>query len=158
MSTATVELIRVERVDDLPVLWACLQRLKVAEFLDRHFPTHHLWLRQLSLGEVVSVWLLFPLSQGEPDFPDIPLGGWAGTIREVGQRSNPPMYLIEWGRHTRSTASGANGTDSNSKGCGWAKKTSNQTRASLPSSSSRRRSSPARSIPQARQPLGLVGL
>jgi hypothetical protein len=34
-----------------------------------------------------------------PDFEDIPLGGWAGTIREVDPRS-PPTYLIEWNRHT----------------------------------------------------------
>ncbi len=36
----------------------------------------------------------------DPDFPDIPLGGWAGTISEVDQRSNPPSYLIEWDRRT----------------------------------------------------------
>jgi hypothetical protein len=36
----------------------------------------------------------------DPDFPDIPLGGWAGTITEVDQRSAPPTYLIEWNKHT----------------------------------------------------------
>lgn len=36
----------------------------------------------------------------DPDFPDIPLSGWAGAIREVDQRSYPPTYLIEWDRHT----------------------------------------------------------
>ena len=65
MSTATPQLIRVERVDDLPVLWASLKRLGVAELLDRHFPTHHLWLGELSLGEVVAVWLAFLLSQAD---------------------------------------------------------------------------------------------
>src|SRR5438067_9835926 len=35
-----------------------------------------------------------------PDFDDIPLGGWAGTIREVDARSNPPCYLIAWNQHT----------------------------------------------------------
>jgi hypothetical protein len=35
-----------------------------------------------------------------PDFEDIPLGGWAGTIQDVDQRSAPPTYLIEWNRHT----------------------------------------------------------
>jgi transposase len=65
MSTPTPQLIRVERVDDLPVLWASLQRLRVAELLDRRFPTHHLWLGELSFGEVVSVWLVFLLSQGD---------------------------------------------------------------------------------------------
>jgi hypothetical protein len=36
----------------------------------------------------------------DPDFPDIPLGGWAGMIQDVNQRSNPPLYLIEWNQHT----------------------------------------------------------
>ena len=35
-----------------------------------------------------------------PDFEDIPLGGWAGTISEVDQGSAPPTYLIEWDRRT----------------------------------------------------------
>jgi hypothetical protein len=36
----------------------------------------------------------------DPAFPDIPLGGWAGTIREVDPRSAPPNYLIQWNKHT----------------------------------------------------------
>ena len=35
-----------------------------------------------------------------PDFADVPLGGWAGTIAEVDQRSSPPTYRIEWNKHT----------------------------------------------------------
>lgn len=35
-----------------------------------------------------------------PDCADIPLGGWAGTIEEVDQRSEPATYLVEWNRHT----------------------------------------------------------
>ena len=31
----------------------------------------------------------------DPDFPDIPLGGWAGTITEV-EDGIPPLYLIRW--------------------------------------------------------------
>src|SRR5947199_6662697 len=65
MSTEAPQLIRVERVDDLPVLWASLQRLGVAELLDRQFPTHHLWLGELTFGEVACVWLTFLLSQGD---------------------------------------------------------------------------------------------
>jgi hypothetical protein len=34
------------------------------------------------------------------DFPDIPLGGWAGAITQVDQRSVPPTYLVAWDRHT----------------------------------------------------------
>jgi hypothetical protein len=36
----------------------------------------------------------------DPDFPDIPLGGWAGTVREVDPRSASPTYLVLWNRHT----------------------------------------------------------
>ncbi len=36
----------------------------------------------------------------DPDFEDIPLSGWVGTVREVDPRSNPPTYLIEWDQHT----------------------------------------------------------
>jgi len=36
----------------------------------------------------------------DPDFPDIPLGGWVGTITEVDQRSNPREYLIVWDQNT----------------------------------------------------------
>jgi transposase len=65
MNTATPRVLRVERVDDLPVLFASLQRLQIAEFLDRHFPTHHLWKGELSFGEVVCTWLVFLTSQGD---------------------------------------------------------------------------------------------
>ena len=57
--------ISVERVDDVPVLFAHLKRLKVAELLDRHFPSHHLWKGDLSFGEVVSLWIVFLASQAD---------------------------------------------------------------------------------------------
>src|SRR5262245_3435747 len=36
----------------------------------------------------------------DPDFPDIPLGGWAGTIKEVRQSDEEVIYLIAWDRAT----------------------------------------------------------
>jgi hypothetical protein len=36
----------------------------------------------------------------DPDFPDLPIGGWAGTVAEVDARSPPPTYLVRWGRET----------------------------------------------------------
>src|SRR5215212_7793196 len=36
----------------------------------------------------------------DPDFPDIPLGGWAGTVKEVEQADGETTYLILWGRTT----------------------------------------------------------
>jgi len=67
MNITTPQIICVERVDDLPVLLALLQRLRMAEFLDCHFPKHHhhLWKGELTFGEVVCVWLAFLTSQGD---------------------------------------------------------------------------------------------
>lgn len=36
----------------------------------------------------------------DPDYPDIPLGGWAGTVREANTRRQPATYLIQWDPHT----------------------------------------------------------
>jgi hypothetical protein len=35
----------------------------------------------------------------DPDYPDIPLGGWRGTILQVWELT-PPLYLIEWNGET----------------------------------------------------------
>src|SRR3954447_20440763 len=65
MSTPSPRVICVERLDDLPVLLGTLQRLQVAPLLDRHFSTGHRWKGELSLGEVVCVWLAFLTSEGD---------------------------------------------------------------------------------------------
>ena len=65
MNTSEPRLLRVEVVADLPVLWATLQRLDLPATLDRHFPTPRHWKGPLSPGEVLAVWLLFVLSQGD---------------------------------------------------------------------------------------------
>src|SRR5436309_5036428 len=36
----------------------------------------------------------------DPDFPDIPLGGWAGTVTEVEHAEGEVTYLIAWDRAT----------------------------------------------------------
>jgi transposase len=58
-------LLRVEAVADLPVLWATFQRLDLPATLDRHFPAPPHWKGPLSPGEVLAVWLLFLVSQGD---------------------------------------------------------------------------------------------
>src|SRR5918994_743883 len=58
-------LMRVEAVADLPVLWATLQRLDLPATLDRHFPAPLHWKGPLTPGEVLAVWLLFVVSQGD---------------------------------------------------------------------------------------------
>src|SRR5436853_7563208 len=54
----------IERIDDVPILLAQLERMQVANLLDRHFPTHGNW-QGLSLGTVSVVWLSHILSAGD---------------------------------------------------------------------------------------------
>jgi transposase len=51
-----------ERVDDIPLLLAQIERMEVTTLLDQCFPTHGNW-EGLSLGQVVSVWLTCILSE-----------------------------------------------------------------------------------------------
>ena len=60
-----IRLIKVERVDDIPVLLAQLKKMQVTLLLDEFFPTHGHWKGELSFGEVVAVWLTFLVSQGD---------------------------------------------------------------------------------------------
>jgi transposase len=64
MSTTDPRLLRVEAVGDLPILWATLQRLDLPATLDRHFPPPLHWQGPLTPGDVLPLWLLFLVSQG----------------------------------------------------------------------------------------------
>ena len=48
------------------------------------------------LGDMVRV------RQGtaDPDYPDIPMGGWVGTIKEVEAGAGPAHYCVAWSRDT----------------------------------------------------------
>jgi transposase len=65
MNATEPRLLRVEVVADLPVLWATFQRLDLPATLDRHFPAPLHWKGPLTPGEVLAVWLLFIVSQGD---------------------------------------------------------------------------------------------
>src|SRR6266581_6792248 len=54
----------VERIDDLPLLLAQMERMGIRELLDRHFPVHGHWLG-LSLGWTATLWLAHLLSEGD---------------------------------------------------------------------------------------------
>jgi transposase len=56
--------IETERVDELPILFAQMEKMQVAALLDEHIPTHGNW-QGLSLGQVVVGWLSHILSQGD---------------------------------------------------------------------------------------------
>ena len=65
MNFTDPRIVRVEAVADLPVLWATFQRLDLPAILDRHFPAPLHWKGPLTPGEVLAVWLLFLVSQGD---------------------------------------------------------------------------------------------
>jgi transposase len=65
MNPSEPRLLRVEAVADLPVLWATLLLLDLPATLDRHFPAPPHWKGPLTPGEVLAVWLLFLVSQGD---------------------------------------------------------------------------------------------
>jgi transposase len=65
MNTTEPRLLRVEVVGDLPILWAILRRLELPAALDRHFGAPLHWKGPLTPGEVLSLWLLFIVSQGD---------------------------------------------------------------------------------------------
>lgn len=53
-----------ERVDDIPLVLAQLERMGLPDLLDTHFPTHGNW-KGLSLGWVTCVWIAHILSQAD---------------------------------------------------------------------------------------------
>jgi transposase len=65
MNSTEPRLLRVEVAADLPVLWATFERLDLPALLDHHFPAPLHWNGPLTPGEVLAVWLLFVVSQGD---------------------------------------------------------------------------------------------
>jgi transposase len=53
-----------ERVDDIPLLLAQMDRMGLASLLDAHFPTHGHW-QGLPLGRMATIWLSAMLSRGD---------------------------------------------------------------------------------------------
>src|SRR5258708_4085336 len=56
--------IETERIDDIPLLLTHMQRMQLAELLDKHIPTHG-HRKGLSVGELSVVWLTHILSQAD---------------------------------------------------------------------------------------------
>jgi transposase len=80
-----------ERVDDIPLLLAQLQRLEVQRRVDEHFSTHGNWVG-LSLGWVTVLWLTHILSEAEQRLNHVE--AWAEQRRQTlrggtGQRVHP---------------------------------------------------------------------
>ena len=59
-----LEVIGIERVDDIPLLWEQLKTMEVIRLFDKHFPQPLNWAGDLTPGEVIACWLCFILSCG----------------------------------------------------------------------------------------------
>ncbi len=59
-----IQNIITERVDDIPLLLAQMQRMELPTLIDNHFPAHGNWYG-LSLGWVSTIWLSSILSRGD---------------------------------------------------------------------------------------------
>lgn len=56
--------VHVEPVEDIPVIIAKLERMKIQELVERHFVPHGNW-RGCSVGQVALVWLTYILTEGD---------------------------------------------------------------------------------------------
>jgi transposase len=84
--------IETERMDDLPLLLTHMQRMRLAELLDKHIPTHG-HRKGLSVGELSVVWLAHILSQADHRMNHVQEWGSRRleTLRGCGmERLNPP--------------------------------------------------------------------
>lgn len=76
--------VMTERVDDIPLLLAQLQRMEVQPLLDDYFPTHGNW-QGLSLGHTAVVWLSHIVSQGDHRLNRVQ--DWVGRHQETLEQS-----------------------------------------------------------------------
>jgi len=72
-----IQITRTERVDDIPLLLALMDKMNIATLLNKYFPMHGNW-RGLSFGETVVVWLAYILSEGNHRLNSVQ--GWVAGI------------------------------------------------------------------------------
>lgn len=67
----------IERIDDIPLLLAQMEKIQLAKLLDEQFPRHGNW-DGLGLGHIVQVWLAYILSEGDHRLNHVE--GWSGGL------------------------------------------------------------------------------
>src|SRR6266545_1205141 len=84
-----------ERVDDIPVLVAQLERMGVHPLLDEHCPTHGNWVG-LSLGWVSVVWLTHMLSEADHRLNHV--APWARQrLHTLRRCTGQPVHPLDMG-------------------------------------------------------------
>lgn len=72
-----INVTKIERIDDVPLLLAQMEKMQVSTLLDQYFPMHGNW-KGLSLGQVTVVWLAYILSEGDHRLNSVQ--GWAAGL------------------------------------------------------------------------------
>jgi transposase len=75
-------IVQQERLDDIPLLFGMMQRMRIAEIVDKHLGQHHLH-QGLSNGNLVLGWLTYILSQA--DHRKFYVQEWANTHQQTLQ-------------------------------------------------------------------------
>ena len=73
----TLSITKIERADDIPLLTAQMEKMGVAQLLDKYFPMHGNW-QGLSFGKVVVIWLAYILSEGDHRMNSVQ--GWVAGL------------------------------------------------------------------------------
>lgn len=83
-----------ERVDDIPVLQAHMQRMELSSLLDTHFAPHGNWAG-LSLGWVATIWLSHILSEGDHRLNQVEL--WVEKrLRTLRRSIRQPVQVLDF--------------------------------------------------------------
>src|SRR2546428_9384270 len=88
-------ILATERVDDMPLLLAQLERMGLQPLLDGHFPTHGNWVG-LSLGWVSVLWLTHILSAGDHRLNHV--APWATQrLQTLWECTGQPVHPLDVG-------------------------------------------------------------
>ena len=83
-----------ERVDDIPLLLAQMDKMGLHTLLDKHFPSHGNWLG-LSLGWVTVIWLTHILSMGDHRLNHVEK--WAGNhLHTLGSSAGQEVEALDF--------------------------------------------------------------
>src|SRR5947209_16876780 len=91
-----LEVLKEERIDDVPLLIGTMQQLKIAEVVDKHLPPHHLH-QGVSFGTLAVGWLAYILS--EADHRKSAVRDWATGLEHtlpilLGQSLRPSSRVL----------------------------------------------------------------
>ena len=84
----------VERIDDIPLLFAQMDKIQLVTMLDKHFPMHGNW-KGLGLGQIVQAWLAYILSEGDHRLSHVE--NWAeGLLTTLSKCIDHPVRTLDF--------------------------------------------------------------